>query len=355
GTGHLQERTPRLGTGESEEVAEASLRFGSGTIELTSRANLQIRGVTEAGYPDLLARLQDLGLVDGDAALEERRNIVITPFWQPGDMAERLGRDLLARLPDLPPLPAKMGVAVDTGPAPMLQGVSADFRFEMGADGLVLRADGAAIGRVVEPEAAVDALIGLATWFLESGGAASGRMARHLQSVSLPEAWQTGPTAAPVPSPQPGTHRVGMLLGVPFGRMDAAAFGRVLAGCRATSVVCTPWRSLLFVDAPTAGTWEGFVTAADDPRMAIDACVGAPGCASAEVATLALASRLARPGAAVAGGLHVSGCAKGCARPRRAATTLVGREGRFDLVREGAPWDQPSMRGLSADDVMRLL
>lgn len=47
--------------------------------------------------------------------------------------------------------------------------------------------------------------------------------------------------------------------------------------------------------------------------------------------------------------LHVSGCTKGCARARAADITLVGRNGKFDLVRDGCAWDTPSQTGLSPE------
>ncbi|MCT4373616.1 hypothetical protein CLG85_026310, partial [Yangia mangrovi] len=71
--------------------------------------------------------------------------------------------------------------------------------------------------------------------------------------------------------------------------------------------------------------------------------------------TRALAARLAPK---VRGTLHVSGCAKGCALPRAAKVTLVGRQGSFDLVEDGAPWDTPARTGLSPaqlDDPATLL
>ena len=81
-------------------------------------------------------------------------------------------------------------------------------------------------------------------------------------------------------------------------------------------------------------------TPPDPTLMLVDACPGAPFCPASTVETRGLARAVARPG------LHVSGCAKGCARPRPAAMTLVGREGRFDLVLAGSPWDRPSRTGL---------
>ncbi|GAA3250900.1 hypothetical protein GCM10020258_06190 [Sphingomonas yabuuchiae] len=63
---------------------------------------------------------------------------------------------------------------------------------------------------------------------------------------------------------------------------------------------------------------------ADSPILHVDACVGAPACPQASVETRGLAVRLAP---LIDGHLHVSGCAKGCARARAADWVLTGREG----------------------------
>ncbi len=45
--------------------------------------------------------------------------------------------------------------------------------------------------------------------------------------------------------------------------------------------------------------------------------------------------------------LHVSGCEKGCAHPGAARVTLVGRDGRYDLVDDGVASDAPTLRNLT--------
>ena len=52
--------------------------------------------------------------------------------------------------------------------------------------------------------------------------------------------------------------------------------------------------------------------------------------------------------------LHVSGCAKGCAYPRP-ATTLVGRNGRYDVIRHGRAGDRPDLTGLTLSQAMAAL
>jgi len=80
----------------------------------------------------------------------------------------------------------------------------------------------------------------------------------------------------------------------------------------------------------------GLVTRTDDPRLSIVACAGAPACRSAWVATRSLAAELAshiKPHGLV----HLSGCAKGCARPSAPAVTLTGTPNGCVLEGEAAP------------------
>ncbi|MCL4676914.1 MAG: cobalamin biosynthesis protein CobG, partial [Pararhodobacter sp.] len=183
----VRPRLARLTAAQALGLCAAAEVHGAGLIDLTNRANIQIRGVTEAAWPGLIADLERLDLLDPDAETETRRNIVVAPFWIAGDDTQRLGHALMARLQDLPALPPKTGFALDAGAGPVLGGVSADFRIERGASGaLILRAEGRASGTPLRPGGEIDALIQLAHWFVDSGGSDAGRMARH--AAPLP-AW----------------------------------------------------------------------------------------------------------------------------------------------------------------------
>ena len=50
-------------------LADAASRFGNGQIDLTRRANLQIRGVTEQALEPLWDALASLDLLDDSAAM----------------------------------------------------------------------------------------------------------------------------------------------------------------------------------------------------------------------------------------------------------------------------------------------
>ncbi|WP_299419251.1 precorrin-3B synthase [uncultured Shimia sp.] len=325
------------------ETAEA---YGSGLIDLTSRANLQIRGVKEADHEAVLAALHHLDLLPDNPALEGRRNILIPPLWQDGDDTYRVATELVARLGELPGLPPKMGYAIDLQGGPQLSNKSADFRIERDTNGgLILRADGASRGRVVTVDNAVDALLDMARWFVDTNGPARRRMAAHVALSPLPAEWQAVPPAASQKPTEPGNTPLGAMFGVAFGQIEAAQLAHLVTATKAEAMRVTPWRLFLLEAAEMADT-EAFITDTHDPLLHVDACPGAPLCNSATVETRQLARQLASQ---LPAPLHVSGCAKGCALPRPCATTLVGNSGAFDLVKNGRPWDAPVKTGLSPD------
>lgn len=336
----------RLTAEQALGLCRAALAHGSGLIDLTSRANLQLRGVRDESHQALIDDLWALGLLDADPALEGRRNILVDPSWQEGCETQRIATALVARLAELPPLPAKFGFAIDAGPAPVLGHASADIRVERGrSGGLILRADGSDLGCATTASHAVDAVLALAQWFAESGGAAPGRMARHLAAHPLlPETFRPAEAPAdPGSLPRPGETQPGPVYGAAFGQIDAAALARLISDSGAQALRVTPARSFVLEGATSVDS-AAFITQPDDPLLRVDACPGAPFCASATVETRALARRLAP---LTTGSLHLSGCAKGCARAGAADVTLTGRDGAFDLVRGGAAWDAASVRGLA--------
>ncbi|MDU9005695.1 cobalamin biosynthesis protein CobG [Sedimentitalea todarodis] len=346
----VRPRLARLTARQALGLCTAAARRGNGTIDLTNRANLQLRGVVEADHAALLEELAALGVLDADPALEMRRNILMTPLYDAGDLTERLAQHLTDRLADLPDLPAKFGFAIDTGLTRMLCGCSADIRLERGDRGLILRADGAATGRRVTEADAIDQMIALAMWFAATRDPQTRRMARLIEERELPEAWRGAEPGPVTPPCHPGACDAGMIYGAPFGQLDAEALAALIRQTNATALRVTPWR-MFVLEGATGSDIGAFITTPGDPLLAIDACPGAPYCPQAQAETRATARELAPR---VRGSLHVSGCAKGCARNTPADITLVGRDGRFDLVKHGCAGDEPTMRALTATDLLRL-
>ncbi|WP_298397916.1 cobalamin biosynthesis protein CobG [Sphingobium sp.] len=334
----------RITSAQLQGLCETALTYGNGLIDLTSRANLQIRGVSEQDWRPLIARLIALELVHADPVMESRRALLVTPDWQAGDDTACIAAEWIDRLGEFPDLPAKVGFAIDAGPTPLLTGKAGDFRIEPGAmGGLILRAAGRPTGVVVTRSDAVDVLLAMANWFVASGGCDAGRMVRH--KAALPD-WAQGDSvpATPFLPLRPGRHPLGFIYGVPFGQIDAST----LAELAPHAIRLTPWRMLIAEGAEGVAI-QGLIRDPTDPLLRVDACPGKPACPQASVETRALARQIAPY---VTGRLHISGCAKGCARSTPAALCLTGHKGRYDLAhhaRAGAP---PQQAGLTRSDIL---
>lgn len=354
------------------DLAEAAERFGNGQIDLTRRANLQIRGVSPATLAPLWEVLERLRVLDDSAELEAIRNIVINPLagLDPAEMIDMRPvaaelEALLASDQALEALPAKFGFVLDGGGGRLpLTDLAADVRLA------ACYRDGRA--RVALGMAAMDGVAWLGTTDAADAPAKAVQLARLVlqysptrRSATLPSTMQTALSAALgltdsnaiatrviAPSERCGlialtdqTCAVG--LGAPFGRLDSETLMR-LAAVLAAHDVCeirlSPWRRL-YVAARRETAAQcvsdaarlGLIVDDSDPLMRIDACSGVGGCPSTGLATRQharmLAAAMARTG--FKGSLHVSGCAKGCARSAPAELVLAGDGDHYRIIRHG--------------------
>ena len=350
----LRPRGGRLSSEQAAGIAELSARHGNGLIDLTGRANLQIRGVREQSHEPLIDGLGRLGLVDAVPYAETQRNVLVSPFWNDGDDVPSLAAELEEALAKRPlGLPEKFGFAVDCGKSRVLAQSPADIRIERGQDdGLIVRADGAPGGRIVARAGAIEAVLSLAERFVASGGVKNGRgrMAAHLAAAGFAETLAGYSRPAPTaPLPAPGVHEGGALLGLAFGQLRSGTLAFLATLARGLRV--TPWRMVFLEGLGELPSHQGLVTHAHDPTLRVIACTGAPVCPEARAETRTLAAALA-PHIPEGTRLHVSGCAKGCAHPGAVPITLVGTAQGFDLVRDGSARDVPVMRGLNRESIL---
>lgn len=337
----------RLDAAQVRGLCAAAQTYGSGVLDLTNRANLQIRGVSEQGHMPLLQALDDLRLLDPSPELEARRNLLVTPFWRDGDVTHRITQQVLQMLAHLPALPAKFGFAIDTGPAPLLQDASADIRIERSEEGWIVRADGAECGWPVAERGIGAAAVEMAVWFAAQRATDERRMRPVVQRMGLPAVWCRARPLTSAARPGPGPHPCGALVGAAFGQIDAGDVSGLMDKTGAQALRVTPWRLFLLEGVDIAQPAE--LIPQDDAVLCADACAGAPFCTSASVETRTFARQVA---SVTHGTLHVSGCGKGCARRGAADLTLIGRNGRFDLVRQGHAWDAPEKSGLRPDEIL---
>ena len=361
----------------SEQVrglARLAAAHGNGQIELTRRANLQLRGVREDALDALQAGLVELALADPSTAREARPGLLVDPLHglvagcsELAGVAGSIERALAACAQERT-LSPKLGVVLDAGSG-VLHDVEADIRIELGAvnsDHAYLRvatAEGAvelASVRVADVPPAVSVLVReLAADAGDEGSAPRMRDLVHVRGLAALRACiaQLALPDAP-PRERRAPHLAGSTLGfqhgsapwlglgIAFGSAPSAtwlALAELAERCGSGALRLSPAREVLLpgVCAEHASTVEqtaqchALITRDDDLRRRVIACAGAPACSSAWGETRALATALAesaRSRLASGGSLHVSGCSKGCAWGAPASLTVVLAEGGAHLA-----------------------
>lgn len=378
----------RLMAYELRQLARIAGDYGNGAAVLTRRAKLELRGIADADAA--ATALRGVGLAPADPAAEARPDVIVSPATDLDVRAEYdvgpIARELEAALsawPGARELPAKLALAVDGGGRAHIAEVDGDLRFDAvrtGA-GAMLRVALAGTRMSATPlgycaphavPAAARAVLSAfgalrrgredAIWrirhALAVAGAAHFRTALGDSVADTAEAGGGGTLPAPdttgVLGPTGGWYGAAFA----FGRLDGAvlrALADVAEGHGTGDVRVLPTRRVLVTGAGTEAVaalrGTGAIERPDDPCLGIEACSGLGGCARATTPTRADAQALAQRVPGLLAGedhcvLHVSGCAKGCARSGAAPVTLTGREGRYDLGLAAAPGEAPLWTGL---------
>jgi precorrin-3B synthase len=284
----------RLTVDDLRVLADAAADLGSGVLELTSRANVQVRGLRPAGEHELAARLRTAGLMPSETH-DRVRNIVASPLTgllgrdpDVGPLVVALDDGLCAD-PDLATLPGRFLFALDDGSRDV-GGLDADVTLMAVADGYVVRLGGVKIGLASDPVAvALSAARGFLAergdqcspaWRIAELANGPARVAARIDDALMHERTvEIGAGSGPKSTPcscmstepvGPGTYeqadgRVALVLDAGEGRVAAAAF-RALAEVAdpAAGVRITPWRGVVLpnLDPDAVGT----VTAALAPH-----------------------------------------------------------------------------------------
>jgi len=330
-------------------LAGVSSRLGSGTLELTARGNVQLRGITDvAAVADAIAAA---GLLPS-ATHERVRNIVASPLsGRSGgnvDVREWVGEldAAICAHPRLAELGGRFWFSLDDGRADV-SGLGADVGVHRLDDDCALLLAGRDTGVRLAVSDVACTLVGVAVRFLESRGKAwrvteldnlqdliPGAVGARPQRVEAPPASGGVPppacggvsakpfppvTKAPVGWITQKDGRVTLGAAVPLGILSARV-AEYLAAIEAPLVI-TPWRSVLVCDLDeTAADVSlrvlaplGLVFDENSPWLTVSACTGSPGCAHSAADVRAGAAQALRTDSAVH--RHFVGCERACGRP----------------------------------------
>ena len=378
-------------------IAAAAGRFGNGVVEVTQRGSLQVRGLSAETAPGF-----ERAVVDAGAAPPPGPPVHVGPLagLDPAEIADPrpLAALLRARLAAAvtATAPAKLAIVVDGGGGFGLDGLSADLRL------VAVRTDGAPAWRLETDDGPASPPLPPAEAVAAGGDVVAGldRSRRKRPRARVPVA----PVGVLLPAGARGDAAAAGIV-VPYGFTDARRLSDLAAAAAeagAATVRLAPGHGLVFV-GPGAGSGPdggggagggdgsgpdaratgcaaggsaaggsgargafspaallaaaaelGFIVAPDDPRLALSVCAGAPACGSGEAPTRALGDAVvaaAAPLIAAGGSVHLSGCAKGCARAAPADLTIVGTGGRYGLVRDGRAGAGPT-ETVSPDELL---
>jgi precorrin-3B synthase len=350
-------------------LARLASELGDGRVELTSRGNVQLRGLDAAAAGPLTGELARAGLLPS-LSHDRVRNVLASPLagLDRGTDLTGIVRGLDAALCArawLAELSGRFLFAVDDGRGDVA-GLGADVVATVSADGAVvnglavrqpevLDATGSGTGGVPDGlwDDIVAAMLACAEEFLELRAAHGGtawRIAdlpdgadRVRAAVSarlgLPEdraksapvavtrpvgliARQSGRGARESAESVRDDSELSVVLLAPLGRLTAAQLTWVAGQLGERDARITPWRGVVLPHLPDAAgvlreaAGLGFGTDEGSPWLRLTACAGRPGCASALADVQADAAGFAArwPGRIV----HVSGCERHCGRPAAA-------------------------------------
>ncbi|WP_229347980.1 precorrin-3B synthase [Streptomyces sp. UNOB3_S3] len=347
---------------QADVLADLADDLGDGRLDLTSRGNVQLRGLADACGAPLGARLREAGLLPSDRH-DRIRNVAASPlsgldgkgFSDIRPWVRELDR-LLCASDDLIALSGRFLFGLDDGRGDIAAlepdvtliategGHQALLCFGTGPDALRVAVEDA-------PRAAVLAAREFLAVLRESGGAAwrvrelppglrprPDRLAARLAAAGIGSAPVPGATLPLGSPPAPGAvhgpgGRWAVSVAAPLGRFSSAQW-RLLArtaadqdgGDSGGELRVTPWRGVVVtgLTAPVAAARlaaladAGLVTSAASPWHGAGACTGRPGCVKslADVRADATASlAAARPGGPGTLPVYWSGCERRCGHP----------------------------------------
>jgi precorrin-3B synthase len=369
-------------------LADICGELGDGRLELTSRGNLQLRGIDPTRGVELAGRIAEAGLLPS-LAHERVRNIVASPL----SGLDRRGRIDVSSLVTsldrrlcgddrLTRLPGRFLFALDDGRRD-LDGIDADIRLTALDEATVHLQPG---DITVPVGHAAAAMILIAEAFLaeqrsqqrdprhaawriselDDGARRVADRARPLIRATASPVGRVALDAAAARPPHPlglaaqRDARYSLTVLVALGRLEADQARRLAELCGGRGLRITPWRSIVLTDiadprsARAAAARAGLGIDATSPWLTVSACTGRPGCAKAFADVQGDARRVAAsagppgpesptaqpvaagtvaPGARppltiapAAAAVHWSGCARRCGRPADTAVDVLATE-----------------------------
>ena len=354
-------------------VANLSHNFADGTIEITSRANLQLRAIRNQNLPNIIESISLAGLLPSPQH-DRVRNIVTSPIagldgeelLDSRPLIRELDRQLRAK-PIFANLHPKFSFAIHGGPSRFSRDLD-DIAIEAvdinSAPQFHLSIGGLSSGLIVNRSDAIECMLAIAQMCIRLANECSIPV-RAKAVMRIPDAKKQvadalshlltpSPMAPPshtvneaplgvYPTPQDG--RVSIIPSVPLGRLNPEQ-ARYLADASKEwegDLRLAPWRGVVLGSIPESAADHivghlcamGLSCEGRDGFQGIAACAGITGCEASLADVRADAGSLAKRlfGHAVPFGwtVNLSGCDKQCARRQGATAELIAGPSGYTL------------------------
>ncbi|MDZ7962729.1 MAG: precorrin-3B synthase [Aulosira sp. DedQUE10] len=372
-----------LNSQQCRAIADIADKYGRGYVDVTNRANLQVREIHQGINAEVLKHLQDLGLACSNTTVDQIRNIMTSPTAgiDPQELIDTrpfvaAWDNYITANPQLSGLSAKFSVCFDGGgivsvsdrvndivfAAVLVEG-EVYFRLclSVGAKGN----PATDTGIVLPPEQCLPVLAALADVYLAHLDPTSKHKLRlrevlnsigcenYLQQVQQrltftfssqqTDRWEQK-SETPFhhigihPQRQSGLFYLGIVL--PLGRLETRqilGLAELAEKYGSGTLRLTPWQNLLLTDIPQKSIVDvqreiaflGLDDSISNIKSTLVACSGKKGCAASATDTRGDALTLAeylqtRVSLDSPVNIHFSGCAKSCAQHSKSDITLLG-------------------------------
>ncbi len=353
GDGFLVRIKPFLSRITSEQahfIADTANRLGNGLINLSQKANLQLRGFSRQNTLRIIPEVIYNHLSAPTSYQEKKRNLLVSPLAALDPLCDPATewivqhlQTMLLRTNGLSRLSGKFSFIVDGGGQYPLTDCFSDINLRAYQGQWVIQLGHTQKVMVCSAEKAPLFVMKLAKYLAQHDPR---RLIHDPEADKLFEIFETQ-LINYNPPPLKRSSSVGVIgenlgigVGIPYGLMhadDLHQLAEVAQHHGDGMLHLTPWRSIILshCSEELLSFFPRLITDEQDFRSHIIACPGEPYCPRSAINILQDAPILAQTWGNNRGYLHISGCPKGCALPDVNSITLCATDNGYNIIING--------------------
>lgn len=354
----------KLTSRQARFIARSASDLGNGFINLSQKANLQLRGFTREHIQQFIPLAKNENLCSPDALEEGKRNILISPLagidpscHQDTIRYAQYIQHKIIENETVKFLTGKFSFVIDGGGLFPLTRHHADINLRIHHDQWILQLGHA---KQVIP-CNLDNCAKLLKQILQFCNKHNYFRLLHqdyadqfIRENSCSKQSYTYPTS--IEKLSIGQFPHGYHLGIPFGLLhsqDLSLLADISDQYGNSTLQLTPDRTIILPYCSNAAHThlKSFITDKQDPRLNIILCPGKPYCLQGMQPVMKDVKKLMRFWHSKLQTLHISGCAKGCASPLKNPLTLCATPKGYNFILHGRANDESLYKNLDLEEI----